>query len=76
METTEAIVLRIFARIMGVQPDEYRKEMALEDIGAGSLDSIEIIMDIEDERNIHISDEELENMKTIADVIALVDSKL
>lgn len=43
-----------------------------DDLGADSLDEIELVMQIEDEFDILIQDDESENMKTVEDVIKLV----
>ncbi|WGI36392.1 phosphopantetheine-binding protein [Mesomycoplasma lagogenitalium] len=45
------------------------------EIGIDSLDLVEIITESETELNITISDEELLNLKTISDVIKLLESK-
>lgn len=41
----------------------------LEDLGADSLDMVEVIMAIEDEFDVQIKDEDLESLKTLADLI-------
>lgn len=48
----------------------------IEDLGADSLDIMEMLMVLEDEFNISIMDEEVEQMKTIAGVVKVVESKL
>ena len=48
----------------------------IEDLGANSLDIMEMLMVLEDEFNISIMDEEVEQMKTIAGVVKVVESKL
>lgn len=48
----------------------------VEDLGADSLDTVELLMAFEEEFGISIPDEEAFNMKTIKDVVDLVDSKL
>jgi acyl carrier protein len=44
----------------------------IEDLGADSLDGIEIAMAIEEEFNIEIDDEKMRSCKTVADLLALV----
>lgn len=44
----------------------------LEDLGADSLDMVEVIMAIEDEFDVQIKDEDLENLKTLADLIEYI----
>ncbi len=45
----------------------------LEDLGADSLDMVEVIMAIEDEFDVQIKDEDLENLKTLADLIDYIN---
>lgn len=47
----------------------------VEDLGADSLDTIELLMAFEEEFGISIPDEEAMNMKTIKDIVYLIDSK-
>jgi len=48
----------------------------IEDLGADSLDSIELLVAFEEEFGIRIPDEETVNMKTIKDIVSLIDSKM
>ena len=48
----------------------------IDDLGADSLDVVEMLMTLEDEFNITVSDEEGVNLKTVADIVKLIDSKL
>ncbi len=45
----------------------------LEDLGADSIDLADLVMTLEDELDIEISDEELENMRTVADVVKFIE---
>mgnify|MGYP003495940808 CR=1 FL=1 len=45
-----------------------------DDLGADSLDAVEIIMDIEDEFNIQIDDSEAENIKTVGDIVKYIEA--
>lgn len=47
----------------------------IEDLGADSLDTVELLMAFEEEFGISIPDEEAANMKTIKDIVDLIDSK-
>ncbi len=47
----------------------------VEDLGADSLDTVELLMAFEEEFGISIPDEEAMNMKTIKDIVNLIDSK-
>ena len=48
----------------------------IEDLGADSLDTVELIMQFEEEFDIEISDEEAENLTTIKKSIEFINSKL
>ena len=48
----------------------------MESLGADSLDVVELVMTLEKEFDIDISDEETEQCRTVADVIALMQKKL
>lgn len=45
----------------------------LEDLGADSIDLADLVMTFEDEFNMEISDEALENIKTVADIVKFVE---
>ncbi|MBE7074981.1 MAG: acyl carrier protein [Clostridiales bacterium] len=47
----------------------------VEDLGADSLDTVELLMAFEEEFGISIPDEEAMKMKTIKDIVDLIDSK-
>ena len=47
----------------------------VDDLGADSLDAIELIMTVENEFDISISDEEAQTIQTVKDIVALIDSK-
>ena len=44
-------------------------DTTLEDLGADSLDMVEVIMAIEDEFDVQIKDEDLESLKSVGDLI-------
>ena len=45
------------------------------DLGADSLDVVEMLMTLEDEFNVTVTDEESVNLKTVGDIVKLIDSK-
>ena len=45
-----------------------------EDLGADSLDVVDLIMSIEEEFDMEIDDDAVEKMKTVGDIIAFIDS--
>ena len=44
------------------------------DLGADSLDVVEMLVTIEDEFNITVEDEEIENIKTIGDLVKFIEA--
>ena len=47
----------------------------IDDLGADSLDVVEMLMTLEDEFNVTVSDEESVNLKTVGDIAKLIDAK-
>ena len=47
-----------------------------EDLGADSLDAIDIVMSIEDRYEIEVPDEVVEKMKTVEDIVNYIESKI
>ena len=45
----------------------------LEDLGADSIDLADLVMTLEDEFDTEISDEELENIRTVADIVKFIE---
>ena len=44
------------------------------DLGADSLDAVDIIMGIEDEFGISVEDDKIQSIKTVADLVAAIDA--
>ena len=69
-------VTKVIVEKLGVTEDKVKPEAAFaEDLGADSLDQVELVMALEDEFDIEIPDEEAEKLKKVSDVIAYVKSK-
>ena len=59
---------------LGVSPDEVTKEASfIDDLGADSLDTVELIMAFEEEFGIEIPDEDAEKMSTVGDAIEYLE---
>jgi acyl carrier protein len=66
----------ILVDVLGVEEDNVKPESKfVEDLGADSLDLVELIMAFEDKFAIEITDEEAEKMVTVKDVLDYIDSK-
>ena len=75
------MVFEKIKEILAEQLDANAEEMTMEtrideDLGADSLDVVELLMSIEDAFEVEIPDEEIENMKTIGDVVEYIQSKM
>ncbi len=65
--------------ILAEQLDADIDEMTMDtdiakDLGADSLDVVELLMSIEDEFNVEIPDEEIENIKTIGELVEYIEA--
>lgn len=55
---------------LGIEPEEVTMESSfIEDLGADSLDIVELLMALEEEFDIEIPDEEAEKLVTVSDVV-------
>lgn len=68
------LIKLLIAEHLGLSIDDIKDESDLTNLGADSLDGVEIIMALEDEFSIEICDEDAEKCATIADIVALVAS--
>ncbi len=69
-------ITKVIVDKLGVKEDEVKPEATfVDDLGADSLDLVELIMALEDEFDIEIPDEEAEKLKTVSDAIEYVKSK-
>jgi len=63
-------VKKIVVEQLGVEPDEVQMSSTfVDDLGADSLDIVELIMAFEEEFSIEIPDEKAEKIKTVEDVV-------
>ena len=74
--TLEEKVINIIMEQLGVTREECVPEAAfIEDLGADSLDLVELIMEMEENFGITIADNEREKIRTIQDAIDFLKSK-
>jgi acyl carrier protein len=75
MNTTAHRVAVILAKLNGISVDDVNQSDSLiDDLGFDSLESLEAVMAIEDEFEIIIDDYHAENVKTVAELVALVEA--
>jgi acyl carrier protein len=71
----EAKVKSIVAEQLGVGEDEIKPNASfIEDLGADSLDIVELVMAMEEEFEVEIPDEEAENIKTVGDAVNYINT--
>jgi acyl carrier protein len=71
----EGKVKKIIAEQLGVAEDEIKTTSSfIEDLGADSLDIVELVMAMEEEFEVEIPDEEAENIKTVQDAVTYVNT--
>ena len=69
-------VKKIIVEQIGVSEEQVVPEAKLiEDLGADSLDTVELVMALEEEFGADIPDEEAEKINTVGDAIAYIESK-
>jgi acyl carrier protein len=74
MSTTFDKVKKIIVEQLGVDESEVTPEASItDDLGADSLDQVELVMAFETEFNIDIPDEEAEKIKTVGDAVKRID---
>ena len=75
------MVLEKVTSIVVDQLDVDEEKVAMEasisdDLGADSLDVVDLVMSLEEEFNIEIPDEEVENIKTVGDIVKYVEDRI
>lgn len=70
-------VKSVIAEQLGVKPEEVTdKAKFVDDLGADSLDTVELVMALEEEYGIEIPDEDAEKLTTVGDAIKYIEEKL
>jgi acyl carrier protein len=69
-------VKKVVVEQLDVSEDEVTSQASfVEDLGADSLDVVELVMGLEEEFDIEIPDEDAEKIATVQDAISYIDSK-
>jgi len=75
-EAVNERVRAIIAEQLGVKLEEVTESASfIEDLGADSLDTVELVMALEEEFGIEIPDEDAEKMATVGDAIRYIEQK-
>lgn len=66
----------IISEQLGVKEEEITEEASfIDDLGADSLDTVELVMALEEEYGLEIPDEDAENMRTVGDAVEYIEEK-
>ena len=61
---------------LGVEEDEVTMEATMQDdLGAESLDLVDLVMSVEEEFGVKVADEDLENIKTVGDIVNYIEER-
>jgi len=75
--SVEERVKKIVVEQLGVKEDEVKNDSSfVEDLGADSLDTVELVMALEEEFECEIPDEEAEKITTVQQAIDYIESRL
>lgn len=74
--TIQERVVKIIAEQLGIKPEKITPEATfVDDLGADSLDTVELVMAFEEEFRLEISDEDAERMKKVKNIIEYLQNK-
>ena len=77
MAVDKAKVIELIVEQLDADSDNISDDDSfMDDLGADSLDTVELIMAFEEEFDIEISDEDAENIRTVGDVLKYLEDKL
>jgi acyl carrier protein len=69
-------VTKVIVDRLGVDESEVKMEASFrDDLGADSLDVVELVMELEDEFDMEISDEDAEQISTVGSAVSYIESK-
>ena len=73
MDPVEKKVMEIVSEQLGVASDQITMETSfVNDLGADSLDTVELVMEFEDEFDINIPDEDAEKIQTVGEAVKYI----
>ena len=66
----------IIAEVLNVDADEITMDTTfVDDLGADSLDLVDLVMSVEEEFGVKVADEDLENIKTVGDIVNYIEDR-
>ena len=75
-ESVDARVREIIINELGVEPEKDTDDASfVEDLGADSLDTVELVMAFEEEFGLDIPDEDAEKMRTVGDAVGYLNKQ-
>jgi len=75
--TMQADLIQIVSERLGVSEEKITPQASfMEDLGADSLDVVELLMALEEKYNLEIPDVDAEKIKTVQDVVSYIESRL
>ena len=76
MSSIEERVKKIVVEQLGVKEDEVTNSASfVDDLGADSLDTVELVMAFEEEFSVEVPDEDAEKLQTVGDVIKYIQER-
>ena len=75
-KSIEEKVKDIIVEQLGVNPEQVTPQASfIEDLGADSLDIVELVMAFEEEFSVEVPDEDAEKLQTVGDVVKYIDTR-
>ena len=76
MATVQPKVKEVIADQLGVDPERVKVEASfIDDLGADSLDIVELVMEFEKQFSVNIPDEDAEKISTVGDAVSYLEGK-
>ena len=74
-DDTSNKIIEIMVEKLGIDKDRIKSAATFEELGADSLDMVEVIMKLEEQFGLEIKDEDAEKMKTMDDVVVYIHER-
>ncbi len=74
--SVEERVIKIVVDNLGVNADQVNRSTAFDQLGADSLDIVELVMELEEEFEISIPEDQAEKIKTVGEAVEHIEKEL